>query len=73
MPHDRDGNLVQVGDRVLIEASVESITSSEDYPNLTVRTVCPMPPYTEGTILVLNAKQVRLSVRAAPTPITPSE
>ena len=58
MPHDRNGKLLQVGDRVLIEADVASIAMAEDYCNLTVKTVCPMPPYTDGTSITLNAKQV---------------
>jgi hypothetical protein len=36
MPHDRNGTLLQVGDRVQIEATVKQITMAEDYCNLTV-------------------------------------
>lgn len=63
MPHDRDGIPLSVGDRVLIEAEVTQITQAEDYCNLTVKTVCPMPPYVDGTSLTLNAKQVRRLTR----------
>ena len=49
MPHDRDGALLTVGDRVMIEAIVKGIVMQEDYCNLTVETVCPMPPYTTLT------------------------
>ena len=60
MPHDSNGKLLSIGDRVLIEARVESITASEDYCNCTVVTVLPMPPYTNGMAVTLNTKQVRL-------------
>lgn len=58
MPHDRNGLLLQVGDRVLVEATVKSIVMQEDYCNVTLETACPMPPYTVPTTLTLNAKQV---------------
>lgn len=61
MPHDRNGQLLKVGDRVLIEAEVTSITPSEDYCNATVKTVLPMPPYTDGTSITLNTKQLQLA------------
>lgn len=58
MPHDRNGNELKVGDRVLVECDVDSITMQEDYCNVTLKTRSPMPPYTDPTTLVLNAKQV---------------
>lgn len=57
MPHDRNGEEIKVGDRVLIEAEVVSITMEANYCNCTVKTVCPMPPYEDGTTITLNAKQ----------------
>jgi len=58
MPHDRNGAELKVGDRVLIEAEVVSITMDSLYCNATVRTVCPMPPYQDGTSITLNTKQL---------------
>ncbi len=42
MPHDKNGTLVEKGDRVLVEFVVEDVQQSEDYCNLTVKTVLPM-------------------------------
>jgi hypothetical protein len=58
MPHDRFGNELKVGDLVLIEAEVTSISPSVDYCNCTVKTTTPMPPYPDGTSITLNTKQV---------------
>lgn len=58
MPHDRNGTPLSVGDKVTVEAEVITITQSEEYCNLNLKTTCPMPPYEEGTSLSLNAKQV---------------
>ena len=64
MPHDRNGQELKPGDRVTVECEVESLTMQEDYCNATLKTVCPMPPYTDPTTLVLNAKQVTLVPRS---------
>lgn len=56
--HDRDGNLLAVGDRVVIEAHITAISEGEQYCNCTVATVEPMPPYNTGTSVTLNTKQV---------------
>ena len=58
MPHDRNGVLLNVGDRVTVEATVKSIVMQEDYCNVTLETICPMPPHTNPSTLTLNAKQV---------------
>jgi hypothetical protein len=58
MPHDRNGMLLNVGDRVTVEATVKSIVMQEEYCNVTLETACPMPPYTSPSTLTLNAKQV---------------
>ncbi len=60
MPHDRKGNLVNIGDTVSIICIVKSITAGEEYCNLTVVTKDPMPPYTDGYTLSLNTKQVEV-------------
>ena len=58
MPHDANGKLLQKGDEVLIRAVVQDVQAAEDYCNCTVKTKTPMPPYTEGTAITLNTKQV---------------
>jgi len=58
MPHDKNGVELKIGDRVLIEAEVTSITMTEEYCNATVKTVLPMPPYADGTSVTLNTKQM---------------
>ena len=59
MPHDKNGNLLQVGDRVDIPCVVKSITMDEGYCNLTVETTEVMPPDNKYTnTYSLNSKQV---------------
>lgn len=57
MPHCALGRELHVGDRVVIECVVESVQTGEDYCNVTVRTVRPMPPYDTGTTITLNTRQ----------------
>lgn len=57
MPHCNKGHELKVGDRVMIECVVEDVQAGVDYCNVTVRTVRPMPPYADGTAIVLNTKQ----------------
>lgn len=58
MPHCRLGKELKVGDKVLIYATVESVSPGLQYCNVTVRTDHPMPPYTDGTSITLNTQQV---------------
>lgn len=60
MPHDLNGKLLEAGDKVMVPAIVKEVYSTEngEYCNCNLVTEHPMPPYTEGTHLVLNAKQV---------------
>lgn len=58
MPHDKNGVLLQVGDRVIIPAVVKSITMSEEFCNVTLETVEPMFPSDRHDTVTLNAKQV---------------
>ena len=57
MPHDMKGNLVQKGDVVMVPCVVEAVHEDPQFCNVTLKTVRPMPPYTEGTTVVLNAQQ----------------
>jgi flavin reductase (DIM6/NTAB) family NADH-FMN oxidoreductase RutF len=58
MPHDRKGNLLNVGDHVIIEATVTHVHTGEEYCNLTLETIEPMYPDNSPSTLSLNAKQV---------------
>jgi hypothetical protein len=58
MPHCRLGRELRPGDRVLIEAVVESVQVGDLHCNVTVKTAHPMPPYESGTTIVLNTRQV---------------
>lgn len=52
---------MQVGDRIMIAATIAAITSlGEDYCNIQAQTVIPMMPGTDATTLTLNAGQVEL-------------
>ncbi len=57
MPHCNRGRELRVGDHVNIECVVESVQEGTEFCNVTVRTVRPMPPYKEGTTIVLNTVQ----------------
>jgi hypothetical protein len=60
MPHDRSGKLLEVGDRVTIEATVAAVHAGEDYCNVTLAIGHELPHGPEnvhGTV-TLNARQV---------------
>lgn len=61
MPHDRNGKYLTVGDNVNIPCTIKSITTDENYCNLTLVAKYPMPPYEFDHIITLNAKQVILA------------
>lgn len=57
MPHDANGNLLKVGDKVTVNAIVSNISAQEDYCNLTIN--IPAKNETEvETNVTLNTKQV---------------
>lgn len=58
MPHDKNGEELQVGDVVSIEAIVKTLWTGTEACNLTVETVEPFYPSTEKSTIVLNTKQV---------------
>jgi hypothetical protein len=58
MPHDRDGNLLAVGDTVSVPCIVKEIHQTEDYCNVMLHTQQAMPPSHDRTVINLNAKQV---------------
>lgn len=76
MPHDKFGQLLQVGDSVLIQATVREITASPDFCNVKLETVEKMDASRkEGETLWLNAKQVEkqrpVELRATSSPDAP--
>lgn len=56
--HDKNGHPLQVGDRVTIEAVIQSASENPDFCNLSLVSVEPMYPGTAKTYFSLNAKQV---------------
>ena len=58
MPHDKNGNVLKEGDRVDVPCIVKSITPGDEYCNVNLETLVPMPPYTVPSTIVLNTKQV---------------
>ncbi len=63
MPHDRDGNLLQVGDDVLVPCRIKEIHQAEEYCNVTLITSQPMYPSENLSTLNVNAKQVILRTK----------
>jgi len=58
MPHTKTGEEIKVGDRVIVEFKVKSLTLDENYCNVTLETVEPMFPGEYNIGLTLNAKQI---------------
>lgn len=66
MPHDKNGNLVEKGDRVLIEYEVESVQAAEDYCNMNIRPVIPMPGVNAWNgAITANTKQCEILKKAS--------
>lgn len=60
MPHDKNGELLQVGDIVTVECKVKDVYETEGggYCNLTAETIEPMYPTVFPTTITFNARQV---------------
>lgn len=58
MPHDKNNQLLKVGDKVMIEATVTSLQIGEEYCNVSLETTEPMFPAAYKSAMTLNAKQV---------------
>ena len=59
MPHDINGQLVNVGDIVHIPCRVKAVHMTEEYCNLDLQLIYPMPPYTDPpSYSAINTKQV---------------
>lgn len=61
MPHDKNGNLLEVGDDVIIRAKVTQVHTGEEYCNLSLESVEPMYPGDSKNQFTLNTKQVEKS------------
>jgi hypothetical protein len=59
VPHDKNGNLIEVGDRIDIPCIVTNIQATDDYCNCTVETTEKMAPEFKYTnTYTLNTKMV---------------
>jgi hypothetical protein len=65
MPHDKNGNSLEVGDHIIIEGIISQVFTGEEYCNINVETLEPMFPGTNKSLLTLNAKQVKRVVNGA--------
>jgi hypothetical protein len=61
MPHDRKGNLLNVGDQVHVPCVVKEIQAGDEFYNLTLETIEPMYPGDQKSAIALNAGQVEKS------------
>ena len=68
MPHDKNGKLLNVGDRVTVEFEVTEIHMAEDYCNTTLRIPGEHGPHNVTTTVVLNAKQTTHASDGAQVP-----
>ena len=57
MPHDRNGNIVQVGDTVMVPCLIKAVHLTEDFCNVDLETKHCMYPTDRPTVLTLNSKQ----------------
>ena len=66
MPHDAKGNLLKVGDHVLIPGTITAIQSTDQYCNCHVELDYFMPPQEHKTsISAINTAQVLLDEKKA--------
>lgn len=66
MPHDRDGKLLKVGDKVLVPCTIIALQEGTDYCNMTLATDEVMPPYESQSSITLNTKQAILVEEQSP-------
>ena len=66
MPHDAKGNLLKVGDRIVLRGTILNIMPSEDYCNCTIELDYTMPPDNQKSMVSsINTKQLLLDVAEA--------
>ena len=60
MPHDCKGQVVEVGQEVVMRFIVKSVSQNEDYCNCMIESVYPMKPAGGPSSLSVNTKQVEV-------------
>ena len=58
MPHDKNGNILQPGDQVIVRAVVNRVDAGDEYCNVNLETEEPMYPGDYRSAIVLNTRQV---------------
>lgn len=58
MPHDANGKLLKVGDKVVVPATIKEIYEGEEYCNCEIELDHEMPPYKHKDTYTLNTHQV---------------
>lgn len=61
--HDRNGNPVKVGDRVLVQGEITSTSATDEYCNVTIKITekdQEHGPFNVTGTLVVNARQTEL-------------
>ena len=64
MPHDCSGNVVEVGQEVVVRFLVKSVSQNAEYCNCTLESIYPMPGVGGGSMLSVNTKQVEVVKKA---------
>lgn len=57
MPHDKRGEVLQVGDVVMVPCRIKAIHLTEEYCNVDLETQIAMFPTDDPTRLTLNSRQ----------------
>ena len=72
MPHDYNDNILSVGNIVWIPCRVKAVHLTEDYCNLDLQSMNPMPSYPNQylNISAINSKQVRKDCGDFPPPFS---
>ena len=71
--HDRSGNPLKKGDRVIIEFEIEELSGVEDYCNCKCKSVIPMLPGDQPVTVWFNTKQTELCPWASDTEPIPAD
>jgi hypothetical protein len=58
MPHDRKGQPLNIGDKIVIPAIIKDIQDNPDYCNVTLETEEVMHPGDSKNVINLNAAQI---------------
>lgn len=76
MPHDKNGNKLQVGDEVVLRGKITHLSEIEEYRNVTIETAPMFPNKEPGVFSAVNTRQLEL-VHSGPvshsTPVTQAD